>query len=170
MSGKLRYVEISRRNPTTRILVGGGNSCSSYKVCGEVCIIIERAGSKKCAPKTTYDDCGNTCAPQCETFVAQVCAEEIDADGYAVFRWPTELMSLKEGWYTGTVMIGCGSCGEFPVRIGPRCNVIHVETEISGPDSGCIVTCDDDPCQTDVCPPKSTGNSLPVYTPPYLDK
>jgi hypothetical protein len=75
-------------------------------------------------------------------------------------------MQQKEGWYTGTVVSECSVCGEFPVRIGPRCNVIKVETEIAGPDSACIVTCDDDACSTAICPPKS-ANTQEVYRPAY---
>jgi hypothetical protein len=160
MSKQLRYVEISRRNPITRIFIGGGNKCNPYAICSDVCITIEMAGSKKCAPKPTYDSCGNTCQPGCDTFVATICAEEIDANGYAVFHWPEYLMQQREGWYTGTVHSGCHSCGEFPVRIGPRCNVIHVETIISGPDSACIISCDDDMCQTST--PCTGGNNTPL--------
>jgi hypothetical protein len=35
-----------------------------------------------------------------------------------------------------------------------------------GPDSGCIVTCDDDLCVSPICPPKSTTGTT-VYTPNY---
>jgi hypothetical protein len=166
MSKNLRYVEISKRNPVTRIFVGGGNSCNSYSLCSDVCIVIEREGSKKCSPKIEYDQCGNACHPVCDTFVAKVCAQEIDANGYAVFVWPKELMGIREGWYTGTVVSGCNTCGVFPVRVGPRCNVIKVETHIMGPDSACVVTCDDDPCVTPICPTGTTGTPN-VYTPAY---
>jgi hypothetical protein len=162
----LRYVEISHRNPITRILVGSGNSCNSYQPCGEVCIIIERAGSKNCKPKVEYDYCGQVChTPTCPP-VAKVCALEVDHDGYAVFQWPDELKYFPEGWYTGTVVNGCSKCGEFPVRIGPRCNVITVETEIMGPDNACWVTCDDKPCDTPICP-TSIENTKAVYKPAY---
>jgi hypothetical protein len=163
----LRYVEISNRNPVTRILVGQGNSCNPYAICGDVCITIERAGSKNCKPKPQYDDCGQACysAPQCAP-VAVVCALEVDDNGYAVFQWPRELMAMQEGWYTGTVMNGCSKCGEFPVRIGPRCNVIKVETEIMGPDNACWVTCDDETCSSPICPTPS-NKPINVYTPAY---
>lgn len=166
MGKQLRYVEISKRNPVTRIFVGGGNTCNPYSTCSDFCIIIEREGSKKCSPKIEYDACGNACHPQCDTFVAKVCAQEIDANGYAVFVWPNELKNIREGWYTGTVVSGCNTCGVFPVRVGPRCNVIKVETHIMGPDSGCVVTCDDAPCVTPICP---TGSSeqVTVYVPSY---
>jgi hypothetical protein len=162
----LRYVEISRRNPITRIMVGAGNSCSPYPVCGDVCIIIEKAGSKNCKPKQQYDSCGYTChVPQCEP-VAKVCALEVDNDGYAIFQWPQALFSFQEGWYTGTVVNECGTCGEFPVRIGPRCNVIEVETIISGPDSACWISCDDNSCNTPICPDNNQTEKT-VYTPTY---
>jgi hypothetical protein len=164
---KLRYVEISRRNPMSRILVGAGNTCSSTVVCGDVCITIERAGNKKCKPKIEYDHCGHAChVPSCPP-IAKVCALEIDDDGYAVFQWPTELFDMKEGWYTGVVTTGCYVCGEFPVRIGPRCNVIKVETEIMGPDSACWVTCDDEPCVDEICQTPSSNTGKVTYKPAY---
>jgi hypothetical protein len=166
MSKNLRYVEISKRNPVTRIFVGGGNSCNSYSLCSDVCIVIEREGSKKCSPKIEYDQCGNACHPVCDTFVAKVCAQEIDANGYAVFVWPKELMGIREGWYTGTVVSGCHTCGIFPVRVGPRCNVIKVETHIMGPDSACVVTCDDDVCVTPICP-TGKAEAPNAYVPSY---
>ena len=166
---KLRYVEISRRNPITRILVGAGNACDYTTPCGEVCITIERAGAKNCKPKVDYDACGNAChVSHCEP-IAIVCALEVDENGYAVFQWPTELLSFPEGWYIGTVTNGCSKCGEFPVRIGPRCNVIKVETEISGPDSACWVTCDDEPCVTPVCPTPRFGDQRTTYKPSYIE-
>lgn len=171
MGNQLRYIEISRRNPVTRIFVGTGSSCSKSPTCGDMCIDIERAGQKNstCAPKVTYNAC---CQPepvsQCETNVAHVCASQIDEEGYAVFEWPSSLLSLKEGWYTGTLVSGCSICGEVPVRIGPRCNVLEVEKVVVGPDSACWVGCDET-CVDEICAHNTTTNTTTaVYVPAYL--
>lgn len=157
--GQLRYVEISRRNPITRILVGGG-LCA-----GDITMEIRRSGSDKCAPKTKYNACCQIEeVPRCDVNVATVTALEIDDNGYAIFEWPTSLLSLKEGWYQGTIRSGCSNCGEIPIRIGPRCNVLKVETDILGPDSLCEVGCDDD-CPTDVCKTSTSGVLTKVYIP-----
>lgn len=172
---KLRYVEISHRNPITRIRVGYGSGCGASSICGEdVCIEIRRAGQENCHSECRIIDnpCGCGCGqpkPLCDTFVARVCALEVDDDGYAVFEWPEELKEICEGWYEGTVMTGCFECGKVPIRVGPRCNVIEVETEISGPDSKCAVGCEDE-CRDTVCHPKYSGKQISgeIYVPDYI--
>lgn len=158
----LRYVEISRRNPITRLLVGHGTPCE------DVCIDITRAGAKstncgsQCPPNNPCQ-CGST-LQACQT-VTTVCALEIDDDGYAVFEWPTSLLELKQGWYEGTVRTGCSTCGVVPIRIGPRCNVLEVETKILGPDCLGPVACETG-CQDEICPTKTaSGKEVKVYVP-----
>lgn len=164
----LRYIEISRRNQVSRIFVGTGSHCARNSIgCGDVCIDIRRAGQYNCETVKYNACCQPEPVPMCELNVAHVCALEIDDDGYAVFEWPDELLDLKEGWYEGYVMSGCSNCGQVPVRIGPRCNVIEVETVISGPDSLCYVGCEDE-CKDEVCPPR-TKDSRKIYTPEYMD-
>lgn len=160
MAKQLRYVEISARNPITKMMLSG--------TCGDVCITIRRAGADSCTPPPTFDSCSNTCVkPRCELDVATVCALEVDDDGYTVFEWPKNLHNeLREGWYTGIIMNGCANCGEIPVRVGPRCNVVEVETEIFGPDSACWIGCDDDCPQEQICPTTSTGTKT-AYVPSY---
>jgi hypothetical protein len=169
---QLRYIEISQRNMMSRILVGSGASnCNSGPVpCEAFSVTIRRAGSDKCTPQTNYDNCGNVIlSANCDQNVAVVKAQEIDASGYAVFVWPATLLNLKEGWYEGHVSNGCDSCGVFPLRIGPRCNVLKVETEILGPDSACWVGCDDACPPGEICPPKtSSGTTFSVYVPTPL--
>jgi hypothetical protein len=165
----LRYIEISHRNRSTRIFVGQGNMCHRVNVCGDVCIDIKRAGKEICGPKVVYDSCCNpTPVPMCEAQVAHVCALEIDEEGYAVFEWGDELLKLKEGWYEGHVKTGCDTCGIVPLRVGPRCNVLEVETEISGPDNACYVGCED-PCEKPICPVSGgiMGQSTTVHVPDY---
>lgn len=176
MSRQLRYIEISRRNRTTRIFVGQGGGCDRMTVCGDVCIDIERAGKKDCngccTPSPCYDtSCGCAtskcqCRTCCEKSVAHVCATEIDSEGYAVFHWDSDLLNLKEGWYEGHVKTGCDTCGILPVRIGPRCNVIEVETKVSGPDNLCWADCDDQ-CDYDVCSTSSKSKTATIYVPEY---
>ena len=166
-SRQLRYIEISRRNPISRILLGG-SACNG----GDVKITIRRAGNGKCAPKIKYNACCQAEeVPLCDTFVAEVSVLEIDDNGYAVFEWPAYLFEEKEGWYTGTITIGnsCSNCGEVPVRIGPRCNVVEVERIVVGPDMLCAVGCDDG-CDNDVCPPKKPGigSTTTIYIPPEI--
>lgn len=163
---QLRYIEISRRNQASRIFVGSGNICSATSIgCGEVCIDIVRKGSYNCK-KVEYDTCGNAIvSPLCPRDVATVCALEIDDDGFAVFEWPAELLSLNEGWYEGHVRVGCDTCAVLPLRIGARCNVIEVETIISGPDSLCDAGCDP-VCADEICPPQSTPSGT-IYIPDY---
>jgi hypothetical protein len=162
----LRYIEVSRRNPITRILVGSGTSCCYSPVSGDVCLNIERAGASNCTKKVKYNACCQAePVPLCEKVAAHVCALEIDEDGYAVFEWPEELFDLQEGWYVGRVMTGCNECGELPLRIGPRCNVIEVETVICGPDKLCEVGCPDE-CPDEICPTKTKGTGN-IYTPDY---
>lgn len=161
---RLRYIEISRRNPVTKVRVGGGN-------CSDICIEIIRAGIEKCTPKCNYQDnpCGcNNTKTLCDPFVAKVCATEIDDDGFAIFEWPEKLYNLKEGWYEGIVMNDCHVCGTLPLRIGPRCNVVEVEYMPIGPDNACAVGCDDD-CRDTACHPKYTDpcNGADNYTPSY---
>lgn len=157
-NNKLRYIEVSRRNPVTKLLMGN--------VCGEVCIEIKRAGHYDCEPKVEYNAC---CQPEpkplCDLNVTKVCALEVNDDGYAIFEWPSELYSFKEGWYEGYVMVGCNCCAILPLRIGPRCNVLEVETVVSGPDDKCWVGCDED-CEYDLCSTKETSN-LTTYVPDY---
>lgn len=148
----VRYIEVSRRNPFTKLFVGSGSGCSNLgPVCGDICIEIVRAGKEKCEPEQKYNAC---CKPEprpiCDRHVAHVCAKEIDKEGYAIFEWPEELYNFKEGWYNAIVKTGCDECGVFPLRIGPRCNVISVETIISGPDNACWVDCEDE-CYRDPC-------------------
>ncbi len=164
----LRYIEISRRNQVSRILVGTGSSCLRNSIgCGDVCIDIRRAGQYNCNSPIKYNAC---CQPEpvplCDLNVAHVCALEIDDDGYAVFEWPNELLNLKEGWYEAHVMSGCSDCGVLPLRVGPRCNVIEVETVVNGPDSLCYVGCEDD-CETEICPTNNYNNTSKVYIPDY---
>lgn len=170
---QLRYVEVSRRNPITRIRVGYGAGCGAGYICDDVCMIIKRAGQEKCHPVCNYPDnpCDCGCGKPktlCDTFVAKICALEIDDNGYAVFQWPTDLMEQKEGWYEGHLMTGCSSCGVIPLRIGPRCNVIEVETEIFGPDNACAVGCEDS-CSDGMCHPKYSGDDISgeIYVPDY---
>lgn len=165
---QLRYVEISHRNPRTRLFVGMGNQCFRTNTCDSFCIEIIRAGGQDCRAPVEYSAC---CQPQpkpmCDPHVATVCALEVDDDGYAVFEWPKALMELTEGWYIGIVKSDCHVCGEFPVRIGPRCNVIEVETTVMGPDNACWVGCEDD-CNDDICKPR-TPQAKTVYRPDYLN-
>lgn len=171
---QLRYVEISRRNPVTRIKLGSGSSCNAGTICGsdDVFILLSRAGSENCHPVCDYRDnpcsCNSYRTTCCMPF-AKVCALEIDDYGYAVFHWPKELMEMKQGWYEGEVYTGCSFCGKFPVRIGPRCNVLEVETTIIGPDSLCAVGCNDDPCVDGPCHPKYTTHrdNNKIYVPNY---
>ena len=162
----LRYIEISRRNPVTRIMTGS---------CGDICIEIRRAGQENCFPVVDFcPDNPCQCGPKktmCDTFVSRVCALEVDSDGYAIFEWPTNLMNITEGWYEGHLISNnCNCCGIVPVRIGPRCNVIEVETEIMGPDGKCWVGCEDE-CLDTICETKkitsSTGNGANIYIPDY---
>lgn len=177
---QLRYVEISQRNPITRIRVGSGGGCNHGSVCDDVCIEIRRAGHENCHPEVSCPDnpcechtcsCNKCHSGSCDpcTFVANVCALEVDDAGYAVFEWPDYLKEQKEGWYEGYVMTGCSCCGVFPVRIGPRCNVIEVETVISGPDSKCTVGCEEE-CRDGACHPKyGSGSKVSgeIYVPDY---
>lgn len=172
-NSKLRYIEISLRNPVTRLMLGSGSSCDPIPTCDDVCIEIRRAGKKDCGrdydPCTCHDtwDCCKPCDP-CEQ-VATVCALEIDEEGYTVFEWPTFLLDFKEGWYEGYVMSNCQCCGVLPIRIGPRCNVLEVEHVVVGPDSACVVGCEDD-CVDQICPPKYKRREVdekPHYTPEY---
>ena len=164
---KLRYIEISRRNMMSKILVGSGGSSCNYSAipCGDYSINIRRAGKDKCKTKVQVDECG-TCkpVPLCDQNVAIVKASEIDDNGYAVFVWPTALLNLKEGWYEGVITNGCFTCGIVPLRIGPRCNVLKVETDILGPDSACWIDCDD-ACPTDICPTTTSTKLTTVYVP-----
>lgn len=169
MSYNLRYIEISRRNQVSRIFVGTGATCSKNSIrCGDICIDIVRAGAYNCSAPIQYNAC---CQPQpeplCDPIAAHVCAVEIDEEGYAVFEWPLELLDLKEGWYEGHIVSNCNKCGTIPVRIGPRCNVIKVEEIVNGPDSLCVVGCDDN-CADNICGPKpSTASDKKVYVPTY---
>lgn len=170
----LRYIEISRRNPVTKILVGSGTTCNPGSSCGDICIEIRRAGQSNCNPMPS--DCPDNpcCSPEpllaCPTFVARVCALDLDDRGYAIFEWPKELYDIKEGWYEGHLTSGCFDCAVLPIRVGPRCNVIEVETEISGPDSKCWVGCEDE-CLEEICatkPATSTVNQgKTIYIPDY---
>ena len=167
---KLRYIEVSRRNPVTRILVGTGSQCGYpvQRTCNDICIEIRRAGhGSKCPPETKYNAC---CQPEpvpfCDLNVMTVCSDDIDDEGFAIFVWPEELYHFKEGWYEGHVVSDCHECGVLPLRIGPRCNVLEVEHVVAGPDSACWVGCDDD-CNDDVCPPKRNVN-MNTYIPSYV--
>lgn len=170
-----KYLEISQRNQVSRIFIGKGSTCSRKPIdCNDVCIDIVRAGVYDCRdePQTCYRDCcGKTVhIPKCDPNVATVCAVEIDDDGWAVFEWPKNLLGLKQGWYQGFIRSACSECGEIPIRIGPRCNVIEVETIVSGPDSACYVGCDEDVCGTDPCLDgfdKHGQPVKPIYRPTY---
>lgn len=168
-----RYIEISNRNRTSRIKLSG--SCA----CGDVEICIRRAGYDKCCPADRCQpdnpcscDCSkpkNSCG--CDLDVATVEALEVDADGFTVFEWPDELLSLKEGWYEGHIQNGCNLCGVVPIRVGPRCNVIEVETVVSGPDVLCWVGCPNGCPNEDVClcpSSKSKSSGVTVYVPDYI--
>lgn len=165
-----RYLEISQRNMVSRIFIGKGSGCSGKGIsCNDICIDIIRAGAYKC----THAHGLNSCAchsqpiPICDPVAATVCAKEIDDDGWAVFEWPNSLLSLKEGWYEGKINSSCSTCGEIPVRVGPRCNVIEVETIVSGPDSACFVGCDED-CGVDPCLDGKPGTvNQTTYNPGY---
>lgn len=166
-----RYIEVSQRNPQTRILVGSGTACCHSPVYGDVCIEIERAVSHEYKGfhkhKTQYNSCCQPeCKPLCDKIAAHVCALEVDEEGYAVFEWPPELFNLEEGWYTGRILNGCSECGELPLRIGPRCNVIEVEHIVAGPDDKCWVGCPDE-CPDVVCPTASKKHGNNIYTPDY---
>ena len=169
MPKQLRYIEISHRNRMSRLFVGKGGGCSRVNICGDVCIDIKRAGQESCTPQIQYDSCCNPAPkPLCELNVAHVCATEIDEEGYAVFEWTEDLLELKQGWYEGHVKTGCDTCVVIPLRVGPRCNVIEVETRISGPDNMCYVGCDD-PCETDICPTNGgrSNQQTTIYIPDY---
>lgn len=179
MAKQLRYIEISNRNPITRILIGNRARCE------DVSIRIIRAGSKDCgcntvcAPDNPCTACGTSgsksCGGNCYTSFnpssigcctdVTVQALEIDDDGYAVFQWPNSATSLPEGWYDGIVTNGCDICGKLPVRVGARANVLKVETDILGPDHMCQETCTTDGCDP-ICPTKTdTGTTVQVYIP-----
>lgn len=168
---QLRYIEVSRRNPVTKIRVGYGSRCGPGLACEDVCVEIRRAGADKCVSKCNYHDnpCGCTVPkPICDPFVARVCALEIDDEGFAIFEWPEKLFNLTEGWYEGHVMTDCYTCGVLPLRVGPRCNVLEVETMPIGPDSACNVGCEDE-CRDTVCHPKYSADESGAenYIPNY---
>ena len=165
---QLRYIEISSRNTVSRIFVGSSSSCSKScaNICDQICINIRRAGKSNCKEAQVYDSCcGYAPLPTCDRDVATVCAVEIDNEGYAVFEWPSELLSLTQGWYEAEVVNHCNVCAVLPLRIGPRCNVIEVETTVAGPDDLCYVGCEDE-CEYTICGNKK--DSRPVYEPKYL--
>lgn len=164
-----RYIEISSRNTVTRIFVGTSSSCgkSCSSPCSEICINIRRAGKSNCKEAEIYNSCcGYEPKPLCDRDVATVCAIEIDSEGYAVFEWPSHLLNLTQGWYEAEVVSHCNVCAILPLRIGPRCNVIEVETTIAGPDNLCYVGCEDD-CVDEICP-SGHSDQRPVYKPKYL--
>lgn len=167
-----RYIEISRRNPVTKIKVGYGTSCSPTLACDDICIEIVRSGSKNCndscCPPDNPCGCNTKKSNCCDPFVAKVCAIEVDEDGFAVFEWPPKLFNFKEGWYEGNVTVGCSNAGVLPIRIGPRANVLEVEMVVIGPDNACAVGCED-PCVDTVCHPKYSDPQCDAenYTPNY---
>lgn len=172
-----RYIEVSLRNPVSKILVGnnysgGCSSCgtSTTNCASNVCIDIQRAGFDNCSLSNTFNTCcSQKIKPLCNSSIAHVCATEIDDNGYAIFVWPKELYNLKEGWYEGHVITnGCNECAVLPLRIGARCNVVKVEAEVFGPDCADWVSCDTG-CKTlDPCESQQENNSGKTkYVPSY---
>ena len=80
----------------------------------------------------------------------KVCASYIDECGLHVFVWPKEVLTAKQGFYSGVIMAnGCDEIGRIPVRVGAHPGAVYAEGPLHTPIKDCVA-CDDDfdPCLT----------------------
>lgn len=142
-----RWLEASFRNRESRLRVNALSDCHVTYPCKDVCIELRPNGWKACRPKPTYDHCGNEIIKQCPDKFMRVCAEYIDDNGLHVFVWPTHVMSAKQGFYVGAVIVNnCDEIARIPVRVGAHPGAHYAEGPVHTPLADCV-TCDDyNPC------------------------
>jgi hypothetical protein len=147
MKHGVKWLEASYRKRESRVRISALSDCKINYPCVDVCIELRPNGWASCRPKPTYDACGNSIEKTCPNKFIKVCASYIDEENMHIFVWPTNVLTAKEGFYTGVVTAKGEEVARLPVRVGAHPGATFAEGSVHTPINDCV-TCDDspDPC------------------------